>query len=106
MKTLFYLNSFFIGIPIVLCLGGILHSDLFFWGLWSLFPLGIFQSISGIIVCIKNYKQIQYQLYVYGLLLFGVLCLFESILAFILPIPLALYFTFMIYNNPNKKVLV
>ena len=104
MKIIKYTNSFFI-IILMISVG----SKLIYQGGWIdtlliLFFIGCFQVLLGFILFLNRPNSIRFQLYVGGLLLF----LFTCFLPFrnswmILPIPLLLYFTFMIHTVHQKK---
>lgn len=60
MKTLNYLNYFFVGTPITL---GLLEDNLLFWGLLSTILAGIFQIIAGVYLILIEPKNRYLQIY-------------------------------------------
>ncbi|MEP0263857.1 hypothetical protein [Dokdonia sp.] len=106
MKTLQNMNNIILTICIVSGLLGFMDSG--FWaGIgWLSAPLGLFQSVTGIILFISRPRSIRFQLYIGGLILFIITCYLPIENAWmILPVPLALYFTFMIHTVHQKRTL-
>ena len=104
MKTLKYINNFLI-IVLILSVG----LKLIYKGGWLdvlllLFIIGSFQVFFGFILFLIHPNSIRFQLYVGGFLLFLLTCFipFENSWM-ILPIPLLLYFTFMIHTVHQEK---
>ena len=106
MKTLKYVNHTFIGILILLALSTIFIEQWLGFLAIGLFFLGVFQVFFGFILFIAYPRNISYQIYMVGILGFAILCFLKvESLWFIPPIPLALYFTYMVHN-PIKKIVV
>ncbi len=104
MNTTRNINYGLMGIWI--CIGILGFIDDGFWMLGALYAilLGAFQAITGIILFIYKPFSTRFQIYMGGLLVFlGVCFLPWDQLWMILPIPLSLYFTFMLRTiNPEK----
>lgn len=96
MKTLHHFNIIFLSIILLIGLYTLFNNDAIFILLTSVFFLGLFQAITGIILFLKAPKDISRQLYIGGLSVFGILC-YAEMFWMLPPIPLALYFSYMIY---------
>lgn len=104
MKTLKYINTFIILLLIVSSSLSIINNESWIAVMILLFIMGCFQGISGLILFFLHPKSIRLQLYIGGLVLFISTCYIPiSNLWMILPIPLLLYFTFMIHTVYQKK---
>ena len=77
-----------------------------FWMLAAIlaFLIGLFQGITGLLLFIHKPYSTRFQMYMGGLLVFTGLCFLPwDNIWMILPIPLSLYFTFMLRTiNPDK----
>lgn len=102
MKTLYHLNIIFFSIILLIGLYTLFNNDAIFILLTSVFFFGLFQGLTGIILFLKAPKDISRQLYIGGLILFGILCYTEMFWT-LPPIPLALYFTYMISIKKQTK---
>jgi len=104
MKATKYINTFLMGLAILLGLAGFIHYG--FWWLAALVTLflGLFQGIIGFVLFLDKPFSTRFQLYMIGLLVFVGLCLLPWEYAWvIIPIPLSFYFTFMLRTiNPEK----
>ena len=104
MKTTREFNYLVMGVWLVIGLGGFLNSGIWAIGaIYSLF-LGAFQGLTGLILFLYKPFSTRFQIYVGGLLLFIGACFLPwETVWMILPIPLSLYFTFMLRTiNPEK----
>ncbi len=106
MKTLQYINN---GTYILCILSGLL--GFFYSGYWVIgglliIPLATFQVLTGIVLFLTRPRSIRFQLYIGGLVLFMITYHLPIKNAWmILPIPLSLYFTFMIHTIHQQKKL-
>lgn len=104
MKTLTYINTFLL---ITLIVSGILgYIEESFWLLTMILPviIGLYQGLVGVVLFIMQPTSVRFQLYVGGLILFISSCYLPTPnLWMVLPIPLLLYFTFMIHTVHQKK---
>lgn len=111
MKTINYINSFLLGIPIILFLLAFLKIiDLTVFGLLSFILLGLFQiSVSGYMLF--NEPQNKYlQLYITGVVFYFVMIYFDpfssddfkTCFGIGTPIILAFYLSILIYKKANK----
>ena len=104
MKTLQNINVFFLGITILLGLLGIINTSFLIGALISLFLLGVYQGFTGIILFLSHPARIQYILYISGLLtVFLLIWLGTEWLWMIPPIPMALYFTFLLHTKNQRS---
>jgi len=104
MKTLKYINHSFFGILIIGGVGSLFFSELLLFLAIGIFFFGVFQAFFGIILFLAYPKNISYQIYTVGLLGFALICLLRhEWLWLIPPIPLALYFTYILHH-PVKSV--
>lgn len=104
MKTTTNINYYLMGFWIILGLAGFYEEAFWFFGAIYAFFLGVFQVITGLILFLHKPFSTRFQLYVGGLVVFLGSCFLptEYIWQF-LPIPLSLYFTFMLRTiNPEK----
>lgn len=110
MKSLFKLNLVFIGVPILLCLIGIIDENFLFWGLLSTMLTGLFQVIVGIEMLRDEPNDKYLQAYVAAVVLFFITWFvnaqtgYHNFLTFgLIGVPplLALYLTFIIYKKRN-----
>tara|TARA_R110001632_G_scaffold24795_7_gene68761 strand:- start:1686 stop:2006 length:321 start_codon:yes stop_codon:yes gene_type:complete len=105
MKTLQNINIFLLGLTILLGLLSIINTSFLIGTMISLFILGVFQGFTGIILFLSHPSRIQYILYISGLLFVLLLIWLDSEwLWMIPPIPMALYFTFLL--NTNKPQII
>lgn len=104
MKTTKIINYGFMGIWMCIGILGFIDNDFWIGGAIYSFFLGVFQGITGIVLFLYKPYSTRFQMYVGGLLLFLITCYLPwSNLWMILPIPLSLYFTFMLRTiNPEK----
>ena len=115
MKTLNYLNFFFVGSPITLILLGLLfdpqQGNLIGYGLFSTILTGLFQVVIGIQMLIDEPKNKYLKIYTVAVILFflmlliNVQLLYSDLIYFILPfIPpvLAIYLSVIIYKKAYK----
>ena len=104
MRTTRNINYFLMGVGILLSLLGLISNG--FWLIAAVFAffLGIFQGITGLFLFMYKPFSTRFQLYIGGLLLFLGSCYLPWEKSWmLLPIPLSLYFTFMLYTiNPEK----
>lgn len=104
MKTTTNINYYLMGFWIVLGLGGFIEEGLWLLGAIYTFFLGIFQGITDLILFLHKPFSTRFQLYMGGLLVFLGSCYLPwEYVWMLLPIPLSLYFTFMLRTiNPEK----
>lgn len=104
MKTTKIINYTLMGLGIVLILLGFISNGLWVTAAAYALFLGVFQGITGLILFIHKPFSTRFQLYMGGLLLFLGSCYLPWEKSWmLLPIPLSLYFTFMLYTiNPEK----
>ena len=104
MKTLTYINNILLTLIVVSTMLDYIYNG--FWIISALFILivGCFQGIIGCMLFLLHPKSIRFQLYIGGLLLF-VMTYYIPIphLWMILPIPLLMYFTFMIHTVHQER---
>lgn len=106
MKPLQYINNGTLIFCILSGLLGFIYNGFWSGALWLSAPFGLFQAITGIILFISRPRSIRFQLYIGGLILFIITCYLPIPNAWmILPVPLALYFTFMIHTVHQKRTL-
>ncbi|MFT5889923.1 MAG: hypothetical protein ACI9Y7_000011 [Dokdonia sp.] len=104
MKTLKNINNVLITFIIVSGVLGCINNG--FWMMTSLLLLtmGSFQGITGCILFLLHPKSIRFQLYIGGLLLFVMTCYLPIPNAWmLLPIPLLMYFSFMIHTVHQER---
>ena len=106
MKIIQFINNGTLTICILSFLLGFIDNG-FLAGIgWLSIPFATFQVITGIVLFISRPRSIRFQLYVGGLILFILTCYLPIENAWmVLPIPLALYFTFMIHTVHQQKKL-
>ena len=104
MKTTRNINYGLMGIWIALGILGFIEPGFWMGGAIYSFFLGIFQGITGLILFVYKPYSTRFQIYMGGLLLFLGACFLPwDQIWMILPIPLSLYFTFMMRTiNPEK----
>ncbi|AOZ98618.1 hypothetical protein [Flavobacterium commune] len=111
MKIINYLNYFFVGVPTILFLIGILKDSFLFFGLLSVIMTGLFQVTIGIKMLIDKPNDKFLMAYIIGVLTFFILwfiCLitdYENPMFYIListPPILAIYLSIIIYKKANK----
>lgn len=104
MKTTTTINYFLMGIWMLIGLLGFIDNGFWMIGAMYAFLLGLFQGITGLILFLHKPFSTRFQLYAGGLLLFSGSCFLPWEYSWmLLPIPLALYFTFMLRTiNPEK----
>lgn len=106
MKIIQFINNGTLTICVLSGLLGFIYNGFWSGTLWLSAPLGLFQSITGIILFISRPRSIRFQLYIGGLILFILTCYLPIENAWmILPIPMAMYFTFMIHTVHQQKKL-
>lgn len=106
MKIIQFINNGILTICIFSGLLGFIDSGGWAAIGWLSAPFGLFQSITGIILFFLRPRSIRFQLYIGGLMLFILTCYLPIENAWmILPIPLALYFTFMIHTVDQQRKL-
>jgi len=115
MKTIKFLNTIAIGIPIILATIGYIINDIsgnyYGYALFSTILTGLIQIILGIILLFKFKNNIHYKIYFANVIIFFALWIWSPIinkidyftytLIYIPPI-LAIYLSIMIYKTPNK----
>jgi hypothetical protein len=104
MKTLKYINNILLTLMIISGVLGFINNGFWIISTLLLLTMGCFQGITGCILFILHPKSIRFQLYVGGLLLF-MMTYYLPIphLWMILPIPLLMYFSFMIHTVHQEK---
>lgn len=115
MKSINYLNYFFVGVPIFLVVMGILTNEssgnLIGSALFFLILTGLFQVVFGIKMLIDDPKDKNLQYYIKGVSFFfalwlinGTILNFDFIYYILFPIPivLAIYFSTITYKKANK----
>ncbi len=111
MKTIKYLNTIAIGIPIFILLFGIISEGALMLSAISTILTGFIQLILGIILLFKFKEKIHYKIYFISVIIFFSLWIwsptinkvdyFTYTLIYIPPI-LAIYLSILIYKTPNK----
>ena len=108
MKNVFKLNLFFVGIPIILCLFGLINESYFYLGLISTILTGIFQVVISIKMIQDEPNDKNIKIYLAGVILFffslfivSKIGLYDWINYIFLTIPpiLAIYLSVIIYNK-------
>ena len=111
MKTLNYLNYFFVGVPITLSLIGIINDEFSLFALISMIATGIFQVVIGIKMLIDDPRNKHLITYICGVFTFFILWYLNknhfridtvTSLLFSMPPLLALYLSVIIYKKANK----
>lgn len=104
MKTLKYINVFALGLPFLLGLIGFADNDIWFWALLSTMITGFLQILVALLLLFWIPRSIHLYIYFFFTMLFFVLWIGFGIeyWLFVLPVLLAFYLTFILYNN--KKV--
>jgi hypothetical protein len=106
MKTLQNINIFFLGMTILLGLLSIINTSFLIGTMISLFFLGVYQGFTGVVLFLSHPTRIQYILYISGLIFVLLMIWLETEwLWMIPPIPLALYFTFLLNTKKTKIIL-
>ena len=104
MKKITTINYFVMIIGAILGLVGFVEKELWVLALIYMFFLGLFQCITGIILFISNPHNTYFQTYIGGLLLFTSFCFLPWEYGWIiLPIPLSIYFSFMLHITNIEK---
>lgn len=99
MKTLKYINNVLLSLTLLSGVLGFINSGFWFISVVFLLMIGAFQGITGGVLFLLHPKSICFQLYVGGLIMFVITCYLPiSNTWMILPIPLLMYFTFMIHT--------
>lgn len=115
MRTIKYLNTFAIGLPLILLVVGIAINDTsgnyIAYALYSTIIIGLIQVISGIIIFIKEPKNKKIIIYLSIVFIFFLLwylnvkIIYSDYLTyFLFPIPLllAIYLSIIIYTKKEK----
>ena len=103
MKVLQHINFFLLSLTSVLAVLSIIDVSFIIGTMLSLLILGAYQGFTGIILFLSHPSKIQNILYLCGLLsVFLLGCLNIGWLWMIPPIPLALYFTFLLYAKKQR----
>ncbi|MES2545417.1 MAG: hypothetical protein V4548_11060 [Bacteroidota bacterium] len=111
MKNLNKLNYFFVGLPITLCLIGIINQEFLLFGLLFSMLTGIFQVIAGMGMLIKEPNNKYLKTYVIAVIIFFLLWFinskigYQNTITFILigtPPILAIYLSIIIYKKAHK----
>ena len=111
MKTINYINSFLLGIPIILFLLAFLKIiDLTVFGLLSIILLGLFQIIISGYLLFHEPQNKYLQLYIVGVVFYFVMIYidpfssddFKTYFGIGIPIILAFYLSILIYKKANK----
>lgn len=99
MKTIKYINIFLLVLSILSGIFGLYNNGLWMTTLLWVFVIGLFQGITGCILFLLHPNSIRFQLYIGGLVLFLISCYLPiPKLWMVLPVPLLMYFTFMIHT--------
>lgn len=111
MKNINYLNYFFVGVPTILCLIGIINDNFLFFGVLSTIITGLFQVTIGIKMLIDEPNDRSLITYIIGVVTFFMLWFISSIfdyqnpMLYIListPPILAFFLSIIIYKKANK----
>ncbi len=104
MKNTTNINYYLMGLGMLLGLLGFIENGIWLLGAIYAFFLGLFQGITGLALFIYKPFSTRFQLYMGGILLFVGSCFLPWEYGWmLLPIPLSLYFTFMLHTiNPKK----
>lgn len=111
MKNLNYLNYFFVGLPILLCVIGYIDVSFLFYGLFSTILTGFYQATIGFQMFFDEPDDRNLQVYVTAVLLFffiwlgNVLINYNEVITYCLiatPPSLAIFFSIIIYKKANK----
>lgn len=112
MKTIKYLNTFAVGLPIaILITYPIFKEGSLFFALLSTMVTGFIQVCLGLKLLFDEPKNSKFQIYIaavfgfFSLWLFNVQIGYEDIISYILisiPVILAIYISILIYKTPNK----
>ncbi|MFC4636239.1 hypothetical protein ACFO3O_20195 [Dokdonia ponticola] len=104
MKTIKYINIFLLVLTISSGISGLISNGLWMTTLLLIFVIGVFQGITGSILFFLHPNSIRFQLYIGGLVLFLISCYLPiPKLWMVLPVPLLMYFTFMIHTVHQEK---
>jgi len=103
MKTLKYVNAFALGLPLILVLIGFADNDLWFFALLSTMVTGFLQVLVALILLFWIPRSIHLYIYFFFTILFFVLWLgFEiEYWLFVLPALLAIYLTYILFNQKD-----
>ena len=105
MKTTKIINYFLMGLCIILGLLNFIINGFWILAAICLFLLGVFQGITGLLFFMYKPFSTRFQLYMGGLLLFlGSYYLPWEKSWMLLPLPLSLYFTFMLHTINSEKL--
>ena len=108
MKNLFKLNLFFVGIPIILCLFGLINENYYYLGLISTILTGIFQVVISIKMIQDEPNDKNIKIYLAGVILFFFTLFIVSKIDFsdslkyillLIPPILAIYLSIIIYKK-------
>lgn len=108
MKNINYLNYFFVGIPILLCLVGLMDETYLFFGLLFTMLTGLFQVVIGIKMLKDEPNNIYLKIYTLTVILFFATFFIISKISLsnwtnyiLIPIPLilAIYLSIIIYKK-------
>ena len=112
MKTIKYLNTFAIGVPIILVLLAPINGEMLFYSMFSMVLTGALQTILAIAFWMKNRKNVFIGIYfLLSITFFLVFYAFNNFRLddvfspqfWILPILLALYLSFIIYTSKEES---
>ena len=107
MKNLNYLNYFFVGLPITLCLLGFIDGSFMYFGLLFMICTGFFQVLVGIKLLVDEPKNWCLRTYLISVVLFFSLAFFgyqnQQFIYILYSIPplLAIYLSILIYKKAN-----
>ncbi|MFH6963340.1 hypothetical protein ACHRVK_13165 [Flavobacterium plurextorum] len=111
MKTINYINSFLLGIPLIIFILAFLKIiDLTVYGLLSVIFIGLFQIIVSGYMLFKEPQNKYLQLYIIGVVFYFVMiCIdpfsspnFKTYFGIGIPIILAFYLSILIYKKAEK----
>lgn len=104
MKTTTNINDFLLGSCLFLGILGIFSNTFIGFAVLFVVILGIYQGLTGLMLFLYKPFSTRFQLYMGGILLFVSSCFLPWEYGWmLLPIPLSLYFTFMLHTiNPKK----
>lgn len=115
MSTLMKLNYFAVGLPLAICLISIFNSEIFMIALLAAIITGALQIIIALILLYINPKNIHLYIYFLATILFftpywiDLKHVFIEKSAFIIwgiiPVLLAIYLTYILYNESQKNKL-
>ncbi|MBF7090731.1 hypothetical protein IUY40_04130 [Flavobacterium sp. ALJ2] len=108
MKAINYLNFFFVGLPVVLGIAGIIHEVFPILGILATILTGLFQVIIAIKMIIDEPHDKNLQIYITSVILYFTTCItfpkieYIPILKYglvLIPILLAIYLSVIIYKK-------